>query len=666
MASTEETLALAHQHMASLFSEASLDAGAHSRLAKEVLAMDLSSSKAGAVAVATKEWRRVVWRCVLCVCATKKVAKDAAAKSLRFVETLARKDQSLVLFLLKRLVNGSLAKQSHVRFRVCQLLFVLLNLVHEIDDTLHESLKTVLIMRARDKDQHVRVQASLALTRFQGPAEDVDEQVVAVLIDLMTGDPCADVRKTLLWNIDLSSQSLIPLLQRANDVDVGVRRMLYQKISACVHDMLDLPREVRTALLAVGLKDRDAGVRKKCKSMLCDVWWKAQSWNAISFLKELDVRTVAAEEALVALISANLITVDFMTEDMWDEHLTLEFIFFANIYARCLYEKKSEDQLQDFLPSLTHVSVLLQRFGNLIANPPPEMEESELKAIEFVLSRVLQMTQWCEFAMDEAGRRGVEACLSKLMVLEDLPTENLQHIIKILQKMSVKEADVILVVADAVSGILEASEDAVLDDEMDPMMHKLLVQMQCLEIIRALLEQMQRHPYKDTSFLMLLHRFIIPSVRNDNALLRQTGIQCLGLACYVDRTLALENANLFLHAFQVEENDGKKLVLQVEFFSEVVGCLHLKSATMQILFDLILVHGSAVVDLTAVQAFILACLQHEDPGLLTLAAEGATKLLMMKFIANEQILEAFAGKLQNPKKNKEGAQEDDDALDDSD
>ncbi|KAI9349648.1 nuclear condensing complex subunit [Obelidium mucronatum] len=629
-----EEIDAAHAHIVDIFSQASLDTASHSRLAKELLLMGPSaagkkSSKKPVATLELKPWLLGIWKCILCVLSTKRVAREAAQKSLRFIESLVKNSEScggdlnqqtFVTFLLTRLSRGSNAKQAHVRFRVCQLLFLLLNHVSEIDDDMHQVLKTVLIQRSHDKDAHVRVQASMALTRFQGPPDDVDEQVVDVLIDLMTGDPCADVRKTLLWNTDLSSRSLIPLLQRATDVDVGVRRMVYQKFAASIPDMLDLPREVRLALLTVGLKDRDAGVRKKCKALLCDVWWKVRKWNAVEFLKELDVRTVAAEEALAALISANLITTDFVTDQMWNEELTLEFVFFASIYARSLNEKKAEEKLQDFLPSLTSMATLLSKFGALIVNPPSE-DENEIKAIEFVLCRLLQITEYHDFS-DEMGRRSVSDCIAKLLVCEDLPTENLQFIIRILQKMSMTEADVLLTVTDAVSDILEASEDMANTQDIEPGMHKLLVQMQCLEIIRALLEQIQKPPCKDSSFLVLLHRFIIPSVRSNNALLRQTGIHCLGLACYIDRTLSLENANLFLHAFQAEENDGKKIVLQI-------------------LFDLIMVHGVTVVDLNAVVVFILACLQDEDPGLLTLAAEGATKLMMMKFIGNEQILEAL-------------------------
>ncbi|KAJ3050819.1 hypothetical protein HDU99_008568, partial [Rhizoclosmatium hyalinum] len=196
------------------------------------------------------------------------------------------------------------------------------------------------MQRARDKDVHVRVQASMALSRFQGPPEDIDTQVVDVLIDLMTGDASSEVRKTILWNIDLTATSLIPLLQRATDVDVGVRRMVYQKFAASVPDMHNLPPEVPIALLTVGLKDRDAGVRKKCRGLLCDVWYKGYQGTLLEFLADLNVRSVAAQEALVALVEAGLVKTDFVTDDMWGDALSIEFVFFASVYARCLDDQK--------------------------------------------------------------------------------------------------------------------------------------------------------------------------------------------------------------------------------------------------------------------------------------------------------------------------------------
>ncbi|KAJ3113969.1 hypothetical protein HK100_001836, partial [Physocladia obscura] len=404
-----------YSQIACAFTTASQDSATHARLAKELVQLVAPAAPAqknkrqqaanNSNAVSLKVWLLSMWRAVLCVLATKRVAREPAQKSLKFIEAIIKalavlkstrpdelNQQSFVAFLLTRLSKGSNAKQAHVRFRVCQML-----------DDMHEALKTVLIQRSKDKDANVRVQASMALTRFQGPPDDVDEQVVDILTDLMTGDPHADVRKTLLWNTDISTRTLIPLLQRATDVDVNVRRMVYLKFAASIPDMMELPREVRIALLSVGLKDRDAGVRKKCKALLCDYWWKARDWNAVDFLREIDVRSVAAEEALIALISANLITLDFLTDDMWDSEISIEFVFFACIYAKSLAEKKAENQIQNFLPSLTIMTALLQKFTEMIKNPP-SADEDDVKAVEFVMTRLLQITEFHDFA-DEMGRR---------------------------------------------------------------------------------------------------------------------------------------------------------------------------------------------------------------------------------------------------------------------
>ncbi|KAJ3087653.1 hypothetical protein HK100_008304 [Physocladia obscura] len=188
-----------------------------------------------------------------------------------------------------------------------------------------------------------------------------------------------------------------------------------------------------------------------------------------------------------------------------------------------------------------------------------------------------------------------------------------------------KESDVLLTVADAVCDIDDSLQDensTRFDAKMDPELQKLLVAMQCLEIIRALFEHIQMPPRSDPSFHCLLQRFIAPCVQNKNALLRQTGVHCLGLACYVDKNLSIENLNIFLHTFQSEESDGKKLVLQI-------------------VFDFVMVHGIDIIDSNTLIYIIKHALEFEDPEILTLAAEGASKLLIMKFITDEEILEAL-------------------------
>ncbi|KAJ3242715.1 hypothetical protein HDU78_001205 [Chytriomyces hyalinus] len=628
------------------FSEAAVDAHrqTHARLAKTLLAA-LGD-------VDALQWMEAVWAALVALAATSRVAKVPSANALRFLESLVVNagrmkqkvrgfsQQQFVSFLLTRLARGSNAKQAHVRFRVCQMLFILLNHVSEIDDDLHQTIKTVLMQRSRDKDQHVRVQASMALTRFQGPPDDLDESVVSLLIDLMTADSCADVRKSLVWNMDLNAHTLLPLLHRANDVDPSVRRFVYQKFASAAPDMMELEIEVRIALLGVGLKDRDAGVRKKCQKMLCDAWYKSQEWHILEFLKELDVRTVAAEEALVTLLGQNLVSLDFMEDAMWSDQLSPEFVFFAFIYTRTLNDQKNEDEIQEFLPSLTTMSRLLDTYAAILMSPASNADEEEsIKAVEFILTRLLQMTLFYDFS-DEMGRRNVLECLKKLLLCEDFPTETICHMIRILQKMFRNEADVLAIVADAVCDIQDLIENGVESDDIDPDMRQLLLQMQSLEIIRALLEQIQKPPKQDPSFQCLLHRFIIPSVRDStNSLLRQTGIHCLGLMCYIDKQLALETMGLFLHTYELAASDVEDAA-----GGGPAAKADTKKLVLQMVFDLVMIHGNDIVgDAAVVVPYLIksAFEQQDDLDVLTIAVEGATKLMMMKFLVDAEVLQAL-------------------------
>ncbi|KAJ3404916.1 hypothetical protein HDU80_002169 [Chytriomyces hyalinus] len=628
------------------FSEAAVDAHrqTHARLAKTLLAA-LGD-------VDALQWMEAVWAALVALAATSRVAKVPSANALRFLESLVVNagrmkqkvrgfsQQQFVSFLLTRLARGSNAKQAHVRFRVCQMLFILLNHVSEIDDDLHQTIKTVLMQRSRDKDQHVRVQASMALTRFQGPPDDLDESVVSLLIDLMTADSCADVRKSLVWNMDLNAHTLLPLLHRANDVDPSVRRFVYQKFASAAPDMMELEIEVRIALLGVGLKDRDAGVRKKCQKMLCDAWYKSQEWHILEFLKELDVRTIAAEEALVTLLGQNLVSLDFMEDAMWSDQLSPEFVFFAFIYTRTLNDQKNEDEIQEFLPSLTTMSRLLDMYAAILMSPASNADEEEsIKAVEFILTRLLQMTLFYDFS-DEMGRRNVLECLKKLLLCEDFPTETICHMIRILQKMFRNEAEVLAIVADAVCDIQDLIENGVESDDIDPDMRQLLLQMQSLEIIRALLEQIQKPPKQDPSFQCLLHRFIIPSVRDStNSLLRQTGIHCLGLMCYIDKQLALETMGLFLHTYELAASDVEDAA-----GGGPAAKADTKKLVLQLVFDLVMIHGNDIVgDAAVVVPYLIksAFEQQDDLEVLTIAVEGATKLMMMKFLVDAEVLQAL-------------------------
>ncbi|KAJ3342332.1 hypothetical protein HDU83_006162 [Entophlyctis luteolus] len=599
-----------------IFSLASTDSPSHARLANELVrlispsaSMSVSASHTtkkpshGADSLVSNEsldqWLSAVWSCILCMLATKRVARVPAQKSLGFVQAVIKAlstkpvklgekfgvidDQFFVNFLLEHLSQGAFAKQAHVRYRVCQMLFVLLNHVSEIDDDMHERLKILLIQRSRDKDTHVRIQASLALTRFQGPSDDIDEEIVSILVELMSADPSPEVRKALLWNIEVSSESLLPLLQRAADVDGGVRRMVYLKFAACLPDMMQIPREVRVALLDLGFRDRDPGVRKKCRAMVCDKWWKSREWDVLEFLREIDITSPSAVDTLTELLAANCVDVDFVSEKLWGEQISPEFVFFAFVYVKHLSEIQAEDKIHEILPSLSEMADTISKFNSMIKSPP---SSESVPVIEFITTKLLQIVAHHDFS-DEMGRRRITRVLTELMTCADLPTENLTHIIHIMQKMAVKESEVLLIVVDAVCDIDDSSDPSKFGEnvsfaarnflilqQMDSDLQRLLTAMQCLEIIRALFER-------------------------------------------IEKKFAIENMNLFLHTYESDNNDGKKVALQI-------------------IFDLVMVHGADVLEMDALVYVTKHSLELDELELVTLAVEGAAKLHIMKFLSDAE------------------------------
>lgn len=113
-----------------------------------------------------------------------------------------------VTILLKHLLRGFGAKSKSVRLRCCQSVALLINGLESIDDDLYDTLKGALLLRARDKESFVRVQAVVALAKLQGGEDDgeaahshhpegSDEEsrgdITGVLLKVLRHDPSAYV-----------------------------------------------------------------------------------------------------------------------------------------------------------------------------------------------------------------------------------------------------------------------------------------------------------------------------------------------------------------------------------------------------------------------------------------------------------------------------------------
>jgi condensin complex subunit 3 len=64
---------------------------------------------------------------------------------------------------------------------------------HSPSEDLFSSLRSSILLRVRDKDAHVRVQAVIALSAFLAaePSDEDEEDVTEVLMEIMATDPAA-------------------------------------------------------------------------------------------------------------------------------------------------------------------------------------------------------------------------------------------------------------------------------------------------------------------------------------------------------------------------------------------------------------------------------------------------------------------------------------------
>ena len=107
------------------------------------------------------------------------------------------------------------------------------------------------------------------------------------LCTLLNISPCfldnrcsSDVRKAVLFNIEISEETLPYIIERARDADAGIRKHIFKKSMEDI-DFAVLSIEARETLLKCGLRDRDASVKKACVQMLCENWLKKSESNVL-------------------------------------------------------------------------------------------------------------------------------------------------------------------------------------------------------------------------------------------------------------------------------------------------------------------------------------------------------------------------------------------------
>ncbi|KKA19553.1 Nuclear condensin complex subunit 3 [Rasamsonia emersonii CBS 393.64] len=579
------------------------------------------------------------------------------------------------------------AKDKVVRYRATQIISHIVNSLDAIDDEVYRMIRHGLLRRIRDKEAAVRVQAVLGLSRLvgnEGDDEDDDDGSTALLeklIDILQNDAAADVRKTLLLNLPLTPATLPYLLERARDLDAATRRALYSRLLPTLGDFRHLSLSMREKLLRWGLRDRDENVRKATGKLFYERWIEDCAGNhpeeggpvnqlsppnmsaLLELLERIDVVNSGMEGGVAheAMRSFWEGRPDYreavvFDEKFWDD-LTAESAFLArsfNDFCRVENEDKYEDLADEKMPEVTALAHFLGKYSSALlgklkqANLTGGTNEGDTMEIEFVVEQLLHIALTLDYS-DEVGRRKMFSLLRENLAVPELPEECTKLTVEVLRVVleAVAEVHDAITTEDSfVSAKSEISDDTSsvsrstrsrsetpgTDEEVPfdkekakaKILREIMINMKCLHIAQCMLQNVETNLQQNMHLVTMLNNLVVPAVRSHEAPIRERGLECLGLCCLLDKTLAEENMTLFIHCF----NKGHE-ALQV--------------TALQILADMLATHPSLLAPVAQqdsdtvsppafqkplLKAFAKALKANSPPSVQATAATALSKLLL--------------------------------------
>ncbi|KAK4455973.1 hypothetical protein QBC34DRAFT_339925 [Podospora aff. communis PSN243] len=478
-------------------------------------------------------------RCVLRVMPVKK-SEGVGEKTIRFIglflrhavdkdnEVLGEADQDastmpetpttrLTGHLIENILPLMTAKDKFVRYRSTQLISHIINSLDAIDDDLFQKLRQGLLKRIRDKEAMVRVQAVLGLGRLAGneaeakeDSDDSDYDGAAVsllekLLEVLQNDPSADVRRSLLVNLPILSNTLPFLLERARDQDAATRRAVYSRLLPALGDFRHLSLSMREKLLRWGLRDRDENVRKAAGRLFRERWIEdcagtpppAENGQAevsppnldalLELLERIDVVNSGVEngvalEAMKGFWEGRPDYREFITFDnnFW-ETLSAESVFVArsfNDFCRSEGNGKYEALVEEKLPEVTKVAFFLERYIKVLIDAVKrademegeEEEEEDTVEQEFIVEQLLHIALTLDYS-DEVGRRKMFALLRQTLSIPELPEEVTKLTVEVLRDLCAPDAggekEFCSIVLEAVADVHDTIVDDMQGDDAD-------------------------------------------------------------------------------------------------------------------------------------------------------------------------------------------------------
>ncbi|KAL4978941.1 nuclear condensing complex subunit [Aspergillus desertorum] len=278
-------------------------------------------------------------------------------------------------------------------------------------------------------------------------------------------------------------------------------------------------------------------------------------------------------------------------EAFW-ESMTAESAFLLrsfNDFCRVENEGKYDSLADEKMPVVTALAMYLHKYmteflqRKRLAKDATDVNDDEIVEIEFIVEQLLHIAMTLDYS-DEVGRRKMFSLLREALAVPELPQELTKLAVETLRCVCGPDAaaesefcsvvleaiaevhDTIITEDSFVSAKSEISDDASsrqrsetpMSEDDKPfnkeeakakVLKEIVINMKCLHIALCMLQNVEGNLQANVNLVTMLNNLVVPAVRSHEAPIRERGLECLGLCCLLDKTLAEENMTLFIHCY---------------------------------------------------------------------------------------------------------------------
>ena len=277
------------------------------------------------------------------------------------------------------------------------------------------------------------------------------------------------------------------------------------------------------------------------------------------------------------------------TDEFWGA-LTPERVFMArsfNDFCRQEEGRRYETLVEEKMPEVTKLAFFVQRYTNNLVDSlrrnnvrGEDEDEEDTVEQEFIVEQLLYIAKSLDYS-DEVGRRKTFDLLRETLAIAELPDEITKLVIDVLRDVcgdhNAGEREFCGVVLEAIAEVHDniAVEEPMGDNEDEsfhsarsemsentptkdkaqkPMITKsrttgdedeakaineIMINMKCLHIAQCMLQNIQGNLQQNVHLVALLNNLVVPAVRSHEAPIRERGLLCLGLCCFLDKVFEI-------------------------------------------------------------------------------------------------------------------------------